>query len=82
MFKCYNLQKMIKKIYKICNKYMKFAPYPKSSDRISKPSSQELTRLWFNDVSTTLVSIVEALENAPTKGLRKNDIKNGKRGYC
>lgn len=60
--------------YKICNKYVKFSPHPKSLDDISKTSVKELTRLRFNDDDTALANIVKAMENAPSSGLRKKDI--------
>ena len=64
----------VKKSHKICNKYVEFSPHPKSLDGISKPSNEELTRLGFNDVTTTLADTVEAMENAPSNSLGKNDI--------
>ena len=67
-------KKFVKKSHKICNKYVEFSPHPKSLDGISKPSSEELTRLGFNDVTTALADTVEALENAPSNALGKKDI--------
>ena len=69
-----NLQKICKKIHKIYNKYVEFSPHPKSFDGISKLSAEELTRLDFNDITTALADTVEAMENAPSNALRKNDI--------
>ena len=43
-------------------------------DGISKPTNEELTRLGFNDVTTALADTVEAMENAPSNSLGKNDI--------
>ena len=67
-------KKFVKKSHKICNKYVEFAPHPKSLDGISKPSGEELTRLGFNDMNTALANTVEAMENAPSNGLGKKDI--------
>ena len=67
-------KKFVKKNHKICNKYVEFAPHPKSLDGISKPSGEELTRLGFNDMNTALANTVEAMENAPSNGLGKRDI--------
>jgi hypothetical protein len=69
-------KKFVKKSHKICNKYVEFAPHPKRLDSISKPSCEELTRLDFNDVNTALANTVEAMENAPSNRLRKNDISD------
>jgi len=67
-------KKFVKKSHKIYNKYIEFAPHPESLDGISIPSGEELTRLGFNDMSTALTNTVEAMENAPSNGLRKKDI--------
>ena len=67
-------KKFVKKSHKICNKYVEFAPHPNSLDGISKPLGEELTRLGFNDVNTTLANTVEAMENAPSNALEKKDI--------
>ena len=67
-------KKFVKKNHKICNKYVEFAPHPKSLDGISKPSGEELTRLGFYDVNTALANTVEAMENAPSNALEKKDI--------
>ena len=67
-------KKFVRKSHKICNKYVEFSPHPKSLDGISKPSSEELTRLGFNDVTTALADTVEAMENAPSNALGKKDI--------
>ena len=64
----------VKISHKICNKYIEFPSHPKSLDGISKPSNDELTRLGFNDVATALANTVEAMENAFSKALGKNDI--------
>ena len=67
-------KKIVKKNHKICNKYVEFVPHPKSLDRISKPSEEELTKLGFNDMNTALANTVEAMENAPSNALGKKDI--------
>ena len=67
-------KKFVKKSHKICNKYVEFSPHPKSLDGISKPSSEKLTRLGFNDVTTALADTVEAMENTPSNALGKKDI--------
>ena len=67
-------KKFVKKNHKICNKYVEFAPHPKSLDGIYMPSGEELTRLGFNDMNTALANTVEAMENAPSNGLGKKDI--------
>ena len=74
MFECRDLQEICKENHKICNKFEEFSPHPKSSDGISKPSTEELTRLGFNDVTTALADTVEAMENAPSNVLGKKDI--------
>lgn len=53
---------------------MEFAPNLKNLDDISKSSSEELTKVGFKNVNTTLASTIQALENAPNKGLWRNDI--------
>lgn len=67
-------KKFVKKIHKICNKYVEFSPHPKSLDDISKPSTEKLTKLGFNDV-TALTDTVETMENAPLNALGKNNKK-------
>ena len=52
----------VKNNHKICNKYVEFAPHPKSLDGIPKPSGEELTRLCFNDMNTALENTVEAMK--------------------
>ena len=67
-------KKIINKIHKICSKYVEFSPHPKSLDGISKASNEKLIRLGFNDVITAFANTVEAMENAPSNALEKNDI--------
>lgn len=67
------------KNYKIFNEYVEFSLHPKNLDGISKPSMEELTRLGFNDVNTTLADTVEIMENTPSNGLRKNNKQNSRR---
>lgn len=50
-------------------------PHSNSLDGVSTPSMEELTRLGFNDVNTTLANMVEAPENAPSQGFGKKNIK-------
>lgn len=66
-------KKIVKKSHKICNKNVEFAPHPKSLDGISKPSDEELVRLGFNDINTSLA--LEAMENVPSNRLRKKKHK-------
>ena len=54
---------------------MEFTAHPKSLDGTNAPSQIELTRLGFLDVNTTLANTVEALENAPSKGLTRQEVK-------
>ena len=68
-------KKFVKKNTKLLGKYIEFTPHPKSLDGINAPSQKELTRLGFSDVNTSLTNTVEALENAPTKGLTRQDVK-------
>ena len=74
MPKCGCLKKFVKKNHKICNKYVEFAPHPKSLNGISKSSGEELTRLGFNNMNTALANTVEVMENTPSNGLGKIDI--------
>ena len=67
-------KKFVRKSHKICNKYVEFSPHPKSLVGISKPSTKELTRLGFNDVTTALADTVEAMENGPSNALGKKNI--------
>ena len=67
-------KKFVKKDTKLLGKYIEFTPHPKSLDGINAPSQEELTRLEFSDVNTTLVNTVEALENAPTKGHTRQEV--------
>jgi hypothetical protein len=64
----------VNKSHNICNKYVEFSSYPKSLDEIYKSSTEELTRLGFNDVTNTLADMVEAMENGSSNALGKNDI--------
>ena len=68
-------KKFVKKNIKLLGKYIEFTPHPKSLDGINAPSQEELTRLGFSDVNTTLANTVEALENAPSKGLTRQEVK-------
>ena len=68
-------KKFVKKNTKLLGKYIEFTPYPKSLDGINAPSQEELTRLGFLDVHTALANTVEALENAPSKGLTRQEVK-------
>ena len=68
-------KKHVKKNTKLLGKYIEFTPHPKSLDGINAPSQEELTRLGFSDVNTALANTVEALENAPTKGLTRQEVK-------
>ena len=65
----------VKKNTKLLGKYIEFTPHPKSLDGINAPSQEELNRLGFSDVNTALANTVEALENAPIKGLTRQDVK-------
>ena len=64
-----------KKSGKILRKYVEFSPHPKNLDGTNPPSNEELVRLGFSDVNTTLASTVEALENAPSKGYSKEELE-------
>jgi hypothetical protein len=68
-------KKFIRKNTKLLGKYTKFIPHPKSLDGINASSQDKWTRLGFSDVNTTLANTVEALENAPTKGLTRQEVK-------
>lgn len=68
-------KKFVKKNTKILGKYIEFTPHPNSLDGINAPSPTELTKLGFSDVNTALASTVEALENAPSKGLTRQEVK-------
>lgn len=69
-------KKFVKKNTKILEKYVEFTPHPKSLDGINAPSQLELARLGFSDVNTALANTVEALENAPSKGLTRQEVKS------
>ena len=69
-------KKFVKKNTKILGKYVEFTPHPKSLDGINAPSQLELARLGFSDVNTALANTVEALENAPSKGLTRQEVKS------
>lgn len=49
---------------------------PKSLDGINAPSQIELTTLRFSYVNTTLANTIEALENASSKGLTRQEVKS------
>ena len=68
-------KKFVKKNAKLLGKYVEFTPHPKSLDGINAPSQIELTRLGFSDVNTALASTVEALENTPSNGLTRQEVK-------
>ena len=44
-------------------------------DGTNAPSNEELVRLGFQDVNTALANIVEAIENATSKGYNKVDFE-------
>ena len=58
----------LKKNQKILGKYVEFSPHPKILDGTNAPTNEELVRLGFQDVTTALANIVEAIENATSKG--------------
>ena len=68
-------KKFVKKNTKLLGKYIEFTPHPKSLDGINAPSPTDLIKLGFSDVNTALASTVEALENAPSKGLTRQEVK-------
>ena len=68
-------KKFVKKNTKLLGKYIEFTPHPKSLDGINAPSQEELTRLGFSYVNTALANTVEALENAPSKGLTRQEVR-------
>ena len=61
-------KKFSKKNEKILGKYVEFSSHPKSLDGTNAPTNEELVRLGFQDVNTTLANIVEAIKNATSKG--------------
>ena len=56
-------------------KYIGFSLHPKNFDGINAPSNEELIKLEFSDVNIALANIVEALENAPSKGYIKDNLE-------
>ena len=66
---------IVKKNAKLLGKYIEFTPHPKSLDVINAPLLVELSRLGFSDVNTTQANTVEALENAPSKGITRQEVK-------
>ena len=68
-------KKFVKKNAKILGKYIEFTPHPKSLDGINAPTQLKLARLGFSYVNTALANTVEALENAPSKGLTRQEVK-------
>ena len=68
-------KKFVRKNTKLLGKYVEFTPHPKSLDGINAPSQIELSRLGFSDVNTALANAVEALENAPSKGLTRQEVR-------
>lgn len=78
MFNAWALQstkKLLKKTYKICNKYVDFAAHFKKLDGIFKFSIEDLTRLGFNNANMTLTNILKAMKNAPSNGFGKKIYK-------
>lgn len=69
-------KKFVKKNTKLLGKYVEFTPHPKSLDGINAPTQMELSRLGLSDVNTALANTVEALENASSNGLTKQEVKN------
>ena len=69
-------KKLNKKNTKLLGKYVEFTPHPKSLDGINAPSQTDLTKLGFLDVNTALANTVEALENAPSKGLTRQEVES------
>ena len=67
--------KFSKKNKNILGKYIEFCPHSKSLDGVNALTHDELVRLGFTDVNITLANIVEALENAPSKGYSKEDLE-------
>jgi len=67
-------KKHVKQSAKILNKWIEFVSHPKNLDGINAPSNEELVRLEFIDVNTTLANTIQALENAPSKGYTKADL--------
>ena len=72
-------KKFVKKNTKLLEKYIELTPQPKNLDGVNPPSQEELNRLGFSDVNTSLANTVEALENALIKGLTKQEVKNNDR---
>lgn len=68
-------KKFVKKNHKTYQKYVEFSPHLKNFGGISKSLVEELIRLSFNIVNTALGDIVEAIENASSKGLGKKILK-------
>ena len=68
-------KKFSKKNGNFFGKYVEFSPHSKSLDGTNAPSNEELVRLGFQDVNTALVNIVEAIENATSKGYNKVDFE-------
>ena len=68
-------KKFSKKNGKILGKYVEFCLHLKSHNGINAPTNEELVRLGFSDVNTALTNIVEAMENATSKGYNKVDFK-------
>ena len=68
-------KKFSKKNGKILGKYVEFSPHPKNFDGTNAPTNEELARLGFQDVNTSLANTVEAIENATSKGYNKVDFE-------
>jgi len=64
-------KKFVKKNHKKYNKYVEFSPHPKSVDGMSKPFTEEFTKLWFNDVTTALADTVETMKNVLSNAFGK-----------
>ena len=71
MFKCGSIKEVLKKNGELLGKYVEFNPHPKSLDGTNAITNEELVRLGFQDVNTTLANMVEAIENATLKGYNK-----------
>ena len=64
-----------KKNGKILGKYVKFFPHSKSLDETNALMNEELVKFGFEDVNTALANIVEAIQNATSKGYNKDDFE-------
>ena len=64
-----------KKNGKILRKYVEFCSHFKSLDGTNAPSNEELVRLGFSNVNTTLANTIEALKNAPSKSFSEVELE-------